>query len=178
MYAYYRRHGYETELMPGTFRSEAQATALAGCELLSLPPKLLELLRESSGTVERQLSPELGRSQGTERLAIDAAKFASLHASDPLATSKLSRGIKNLSWALVAQEKQLADWITARQDQAAMTSAAALFRVWDYDGDGYIDREEWGGTDEVFNALDVNNDGRISLEEMARGLGAPYKPSD
>ena len=68
--------------------------------------------------------------------------------------------------------------ITARQDQAALTSASALFKVWDYDGDGFIDREEWGGTDEVFNALDRNHDGRISLEEMAIGLGAPYKASE
>jgi hypothetical protein len=30
----------------------------------------------------------------------------------------------------------------------------------------------------VFNALDRNHDGRISLEEMATGLGAPFKPSD
>jgi transaldolase len=86
--------------------------------------------------------------------------------------------VKNLSWALVTQEKQLVDWITTRQDAAAMGSATALFKVWDYDGDGFVDREEWGGTEEVFNALDRNRDGRISLEEMAMGLGAPYKPSE
>jgi transaldolase len=51
----------------------------------------------------------------------------------------------------------------------------ALFETWDYDGDGYIDREEWSGTEEVFNALDRDKNGRISLEEMAIGLGAPFK---
>lgn len=178
MYAYCQRHGYETAVMPGMFRSVDQALALAGCDLLSLPPKLLDLLSERSDPVARQLSADQRPGQGMEQLEVDASTFASMHSGDPLSTSKLSQGIKNLSWALVAQEKQLTDWISARQDRAAMTSAAALFKVWDYDGDGYIDREEWGGTDEVFNALDRNNDGRISLEEMAIGLGAPYKPGD
>jgi len=84
--------------------------------------------------------------------------------------------VKNLSWALVTQEKQLVEWITARQDDAAMMSATALFKVWDYDGDGFIDREEWAEQTKCSNALDRNRDGRITLQEMAIGLGAPYKP--
>ncbi len=100
-----------------------------------------------------------------------------MHVADQLSCSKLSAGVKNLSWARVSHEKQLIDWIETRQDEAATTAAATLFAIWDYDGDGFIDREEWGGTDEVFNALDRNNDGRVSLAEMAIGLGAP-KPAD
>ena len=50
----------------------------------------------------------------------------------------------------------------------------SLIQTGDYDGDGFIDREEWNGSEAVFNALDRDNNGRISLEEMAAGLGAPY----
>ncbi|MBW2529454.1 MAG: EF-hand domain-containing protein [Deltaproteobacteria bacterium] len=174
---YVADHGYETAVMPGTFRSIDQALALAGCPLLSLPPKLLDLLGQSDDDAPTA-EPASAAVETPGKLEVDSGKFASMHAGDKLATTKLSQGIKNLSWALVGQEKQLVEWINNRQDRAAMTSAAALFRVWDYDNDGYIDREEWGGTDEVFNALDRNNDGRISLEEMAVGLGAPYEPED
>ena len=43
------------------------------------------------------------------------------------------------------------------------------------DGDGYITREEWGGADAVFDALDHDRDGRISPEELAVGLGAAFQ---
>ncbi|MDW8200445.1 MAG: hypothetical protein RML75_04455 [Cyanobacteriota bacterium SKYGB_h_bin112] len=49
-----------------------------------------------------------------------------------------------------------------------------MFRVYDLDGDGFITREEWAGTDAVFDALDVNKDGKITPEEMASGLGAVF----
>lgn len=176
MVAYLRHHGYASEVMPGMFRSTGQAIALAGCGLLTLPAKLLDLLAASSDEIASPPPSADAGPSAPDKLSMDAAAFARAHAADPLSKSKLSQGIKNLSWALVSQEKQLVDWISTRQDRAAMTSAAALFRVWDYDNDGFIDREEWGGTDEVFNALDRNNDGRISLEEMALGLGAPYEP--
>ena len=178
MHHYLRRHGLRTELWPSTFRSAEQVLALAGCDGLSLPTALFDELGARTGQLERKLDPASTSAQGMDKLAVDAGKFSSMHTADPVSSGKLTQGVKNLSWAMVTQEKQLVEWITARQDAAAMSSAVALFRVWDYDGDGFIDREEWGGTDEVFNALDRNHDGRISLEEMATGLGAPFKPTE
>jgi transaldolase len=175
MWAYLKGHGYATELMPATFRDADQALALAGCELLCLPVALLEILDDRTGEVARRLDPARPPA-APEKRAVDAARFAADLAADTLAQQKLQAGVKNLSWAFVSQENQLADWITSRQDEAAESSTAALFRIWDYDGDGYIDREEWNGSEEVFNALDRDKNGRISLEEMALGLGAPHKP--
>jgi len=178
MVDYLKAHGYASHLMPGMFRSAEQALALSPhVDLLSLPPKLLSLTPETS--VEGALADDAARSRvPPDKLEVDAAKFQSMQAADPVASSKLQSGVKNLSWAVVSQQKQLADWIGAQQDEAAELSTLQLFSIWDYDGDGFIDREEWGGTDEVFNALDRDNNGRISLEEMAIGLGAPYKGDD
>jgi transaldolase len=43
------------------------------------------------------------------------------------------------------------------------------------DGDGFITREEWGGTDAVFDAIDTDHDERITAEGMSAGLGAAFR---
>lgn len=177
MHDYLARHGYASRLMPSMFRGAGQALALAGAELISLPSPLLDELAGLEGDAEAGLTPDT-QSRGADKIEVDAAAFKKLHAEDELSKSKLQSAVQNLSWGYVSQEKQLGEWISKRQDVAAESSTLALFRIWDYDGDGFIDREEWNGTDEVFNALDRNNDGRISLEEMAIGLGAPYQPDE
>lgn len=178
MYDYLAGHHYESILTPGMFRSIEQALALTGCDLLALPPKLLALLNEDDHEVASRVTREAAADRAPEKLAIDSTAFNQRHSADPVSSTKLASSVQNLSWAMVSQEKQLVDWIGQRQDEAAETSTMALFRIWDYDGDGFIDREEWSGTDAVFNALDRDNNGRISLEEMAIGLGAPYKPEE
>lgn len=178
MHDYLERHGYPSRLMPAMFRSADQALALAGSEMVSLPTTLLEELEGRQGEVDARVGVPGAQGRGTDKIEVDQATFKQLHAADELSKSKLASAVQNLSWAYVSQEKQLTDWITSRQDVAAESSTAMLFKIWDYDGDGYIDREEWNGTDEVFNALDKNGDGRISLEEMAVGLGAPHQPDE
>jgi transaldolase len=175
---YVRRHAYPATVMAGMFRGLDQAVALAGCPMLTLPPAILEELEQREGVVEPRLGKEGAAERAADKIAVDAARFIQMHKQDACASSKLHAGVQNLSWAMVSQEKQLGDWILARQDEAAKSSTIALFQTWDYDGDGYIDREEWSGTEEVFNALDRDKNGRISLEEMAIGLGAPYKRDD
>jgi transaldolase len=162
--------------MPSTFRDADHAVALAGCDMLCLPPKLLEQLAARSGKVDRVIQAD--GAPTSERLALDQVAFDARHTADPVSHAKLTAGVKNLSWAIVSQEKQLVNWIAERQDEEAESSTIALFKTWDYDGDGFIDREEWNGSPAVFNAIDRDNNGRISLEEMAAGLGAPYSNDD
>ena len=72
-------------------------------------------------------------------------------------------------------EKLLGERLKALRGQARAGQAAReYFKVFDLDGDGMITREEWAGTQAVFEALDKNGDGRISPEELAAGLGAAF----
>src|SRR5207253_2968325 len=113
--------------------------------------QLIDELRTRTDELHPAVDRHAPPSSAQEKLAVDAGKFQQLHAADPIANSKLTDGVRNLSFAVVSQQQQLGEWITKRQDQAAETSTVALFKIWDYDGDGYIHREEWNGTEEVFN---------------------------
>ncbi|MBM4358351.1 MAG: hypothetical protein FJ096_09610 [Deltaproteobacteria bacterium] len=170
---YLRTHGYDTSVVPCAFRNVDQVLALAGIESVMLAPNLIEeLRRREDDTLPRSPRADATASEH-ERLTVDAGTFNRLHGGDALATARLQEGVRNLGFAVVAQQQQLGEWIAGRQHDAAVDTTIAFFRVWDFDGDGYIDREEWNGTDAVFNALDRDKDGRISIEELALGLGAP-----
>src|ERR671923_1501585 len=59
IYNYYKKHGYKTQVMGASFRKTGQVLALAGCDLLTIGPDLLEKLSSTQGDVPRKLSPEL-----------------------------------------------------------------------------------------------------------------------
>src|ERR1700687_3504593 len=46
IYTYYKKFGYKTEVMGASFRNVGQIIELAGCDLLTISPDLLEKLRE------------------------------------------------------------------------------------------------------------------------------------
>src|SRR3989441_3267368 len=75
IYTYYKHFGYETEVMGASFRNVGQILELAGCDLLTISPDLLEKLSESDGAVERKLDPEKAKSANIERLEMDEKKF-------------------------------------------------------------------------------------------------------
>jgi len=92
IYNYYKKHGYRTQVMGASFRKTGQILALAGCDLLTIAPDLLEKLSSSSGEIERKLSPEKSRS--TEKITLDEKAFRWMHNEDAMATDKLAEGIR------------------------------------------------------------------------------------
>jgi transaldolase len=106
---------------------------------------------------------------------MNEAAFRQAHSADPMAKDKLEEGIAGFSKALVALEKLLTERYRSLQSKAKGGQAARdFFQVFDLDGDGLITREEWAGTDAVFDALDTDRDGKLTPEEMAAGLGCAY----
>jgi transaldolase len=67
---------------------------LAGCDLLTISPSLLEELRTSSELVERKLDPAVAQASSTSRLELDEKSFRWLFNENAMATEKLAEGIR------------------------------------------------------------------------------------
>ena len=94
IYGYFKRFGYQTEVMGASFRSTGQVLALAGCDLLTISPELLEQLRASEAPVERKLDPDRARAQAVERERFDEKQFRFAVNEDAMASEKLAEGIR------------------------------------------------------------------------------------
>jgi transaldolase len=106
IYNYYKRHGYKTEVMGASFRNVGEITELAGCDLLTIAPKLLAELEGMQGTLPRKLDPANSK-LGAESVHLDKAGFDKLHAEDKMATDKLKEGIDGFAKAITDLEKSL-----------------------------------------------------------------------
>jgi transaldolase len=94
IYNYYKKHGYKTQVMGASFRKTAQILALAGCDLLTIAPDLLEKLAKAEGEIPRKLSPENARAQSIDKIRLDEKAFRWMHNEDAMATEKLAEGIR------------------------------------------------------------------------------------
>ena len=95
IYGYFKKYGYATQIMGASFRKTEQITALAGCDLLTISPELLQKLDSATGEVRRELSPESAQSFAEPRIHLDEPGFRWLHNTDAMATEKLAEGIRS-----------------------------------------------------------------------------------
>jgi len=107
IYNYYKKFGYKTQVMGASFRNIGEIEELAGCDLLTIAPKLLGELEAKQGTLERKLDPAKAQSMAIEKIPMDKATFDKMHAADRMASDKLSEGIQGFSKALEELEQLL-----------------------------------------------------------------------
>ena len=108
IYNYYKKFGYKTQVMGASFRNIGEIIELAGCDLLTIAPKLLAELDSKQEKLERKLDPAKAASMNIERIPMDQATFEKMHAEDRMAHDKLTEGIEGFSKALEELEKLLA----------------------------------------------------------------------
>ena len=114
IYNYYKKHGYATQVMGASFRKPEQILALAGCDLLTIAPDLLEKLNALPGSVERALSPEKAKSLEIERQPLEHAAFLWQHNQDAMAVEKLSDGIRRFDADARKLERALGELLARR----------------------------------------------------------------
>lgn len=109
IYNYYKKHGYATEVMGASFRNAGQITSLAGCDLLTISPGLLEELQNTEGELARKLDPANGSDD--EKISLDEKAFRFEFNEDAMATEKTAQGIRAFSADIVKLEKMIAEMI-------------------------------------------------------------------
>jgi transaldolase len=109
IYNYYKKFGYETQVMGASFRKTTQILDLAGCDLLTISPDLLAKLASTAGEVPRRLTPESAAASDASHVALDEEAFRWMHNDDAMATDKLAEGIRAFNADSVKLAKMIAD---------------------------------------------------------------------
>jgi transaldolase len=109
IYNHYKKFGYQTEVMGASFRNVGEILELAGCDLLTISPALLEDLAKGQAPVTRKLSPEAAAKSDAQKLHLDEKTFRWLHNEDQMATEKLSEGIRLFAVDTLKLEKVIAE---------------------------------------------------------------------
>jgi transaldolase len=108
IYNYYKKFGYKTQVMGASFRNIGEIIELAGCDLLTIAPKLLGELEAKQDTLVRKLDPAKAAGMNIQKIPMDKATFDKMHAEDRMAHDKLKEGIEGFSKALEDLEQLLA----------------------------------------------------------------------
>jgi len=97
IYNYYKKYGYKTQVMGASFRNVNQIVRLAGSDLLTISPELLDQLEKTEGTLDRKLDPATAKASKEERVHLDEKTFRWMHNEDAMATEKLAEGIRKFN---------------------------------------------------------------------------------
>ncbi len=109
IFTYYKKFGYKTEVMGASFRNMGEITELAGCDLLTIAPSLLAELQATEGDLPRKLDAAKAASAAVDKITVDEATFARMHAADRMASEKLAEGIAGFTKALETLEAMLSE---------------------------------------------------------------------
>ena len=111
IYHYYKKFGHETEVMGASFRNKGQIIELAGCDLLTISPKLLEELQNGEDKIAQKLDAAESAKMDIEKVACDENSFRFMMNEDAMATEKTAEGIRKFSADIVKLEGLIAGYL-------------------------------------------------------------------
>ncbi|MFY9253814.1 MAG: transaldolase [Fuerstiella sp.] len=97
IFNYYKKHGYQTEVMGASFRTVEQVLALCGCDLLTISPDLLAKIGKSDATVPQRLDAAEAAKLDLPKVEINQSVFRWMLNEDAMATEKLAEGIRSFA---------------------------------------------------------------------------------
>ncbi|MDH5525179.1 MAG: transaldolase [Desulfobulbaceae bacterium] len=112
IYNYYKKHGYETQIMGASFRNVDQILGLAGCDLLTISPNLLAELEGLEGEVKLKLDPASAKKMDIPKYNLAEKDMRWMHNEDAMAVEKLSEGIRNFTKDLRSLEQYVQEWLS------------------------------------------------------------------
>jgi len=115
IYNYYKRHGFHTVVMGASFRNSGEILQLAGCDLLTIAPSLMQELEDTEGELVRQLDADKARQMDIEPMPMHESAFRWMMNEDAMATEKLAEGIRNFT----ADTLKLEDYVCELCEQHA-----------------------------------------------------------
>jgi len=107
IFNYFKHEGYKTEVMGASFRNIGEIIELAGCDLLTIAPSLLDELSKKEGDLPRKLDPARAKSMPIKRIEMNEAVFREMHTKNQMANDKLDEGIKGFEKSLIELETLL-----------------------------------------------------------------------
>jgi transaldolase len=114
IYNYFKKFDYKTQVMGASFRKMDQIVRLAGCDLLTIAPELLEELQNADGEITPRLTVERAKASDETRIHLDEKTYRWMHNEDQMAVEKLSEGIRRFN----EDARKLEQWA-----QTAVTAA-------------------------------------------------------
>jgi len=106
IYNYYKKFGYQTQVMGASFRKVDQVLGLAGCDLLTISADLLDAMQKTEGEVTPRLTVAGAKRSAEEKITLDEKSFRWMHNQDAMAVEKLSDGIRRF----YEDGRKLAQW--------------------------------------------------------------------
>jgi transaldolase len=110
IFNYYKKYGYKTQVMGASFRKVEQITLLAGSDLLTISPDLLEKMQATEGELKPALTAGKAQASDDAQIHLDEKTFRWMHNEDPMATDKLAEGIRKF----YADARKLEAWAHAQ----------------------------------------------------------------
>jgi len=104
IYNYYKKHDCPTQVMGASFRNHGEILQLAGCDLLTIAPKLLDELQSAEGEITTYLDTDAAKSMDIGRVEMDEKAMRWMHNEDAMAVEKLSQGIRGFTADLLKLE--------------------------------------------------------------------------
>ncbi|XP_043473362.1 probable transaldolase [Leptopilina heterotoma] len=107
IFNYYKKFNYKTVVMGASFRNVGEIKELAGCDFLTISPKLLEELEKSKEVIHKTLDAETAKKCNLQKISLNESQFRWMLNEDQMATDKLSDGIRKFSVDIRKLEKLL-----------------------------------------------------------------------
>lgn len=97
IFNYYKQHGYKTVVMGASFRTKEQVSQLAGCDLLTISPKLLDDLAKAPASLVTRTLDASHPVPVREKWILDQKSFLWEMSNDEMAYLKLGEGLRKFA---------------------------------------------------------------------------------